>query len=236
MNEQTKQCSRCKEFKNLTTEFHKTKHNKCGYLAGCINCISKARKAKYIPKRIKNYKLDELGNLISKFCGKCKLWKLPEEFYLNKYDSNHGLQSACTPCKQTPTFKEHRNARNRTEKYRTYNRNKAIRYRANFPTNYTYQKTKARAKKFNIPFEIDMKYIESIWPIDNKCPILLKEFTHGRKCLQTNASVDRHDPKFGYIPGNISIISYKANTMKSNTSDFNIFKNLGDLLSKYHER
>lgn len=78
--------------------------------------------------------------------------------------------------------------------------------------NYIFKSTKHRAKKRNITFNIDVTDI--IIPI--YCPLLgikLKK-TLGRD--NTTPSIDRINPELGYIKGNIWIISWKANRIKSN--------------------
>jgi len=78
---------------------------------------------------------------------------------------------------------------------------------------------KHRAKVKGLPF--------SITPLDIKipdvCPMFGTKLELG-KCRvkgQTRAnaaSLDRVVPKLGYVTGNIRVISYRANTMKSNAS------------------
>jgi len=79
-----------------------------------------------------------------------------------------------------------------------------------------------RAKKKNVPFDIDAGCIRSIAP--SHCPILgmpLEWSTYrglGQRPLPNSPSLDRIDPSKGYIKGNVWIISYKANTIKSNAT------------------
>ena len=78
---------------------------------------------------------------------------------------------------------------------------------------------RTRAKKQNIPVDIDLDYLESIAP--NQCPIFKIEFSWGQgtqKEYQQGPSLDKIIPELGYVKGNVQIISYKANTMKSNAT------------------
>ena len=82
-----------------------------------------------------------------------------------------------------------------------------------------YKYAKQRAREFGFTFLITINDIAEAWPKDNKCPILGIELepNQGRGKAQPNSpSLDRLDPKKGYIKGNIAVISYKANLMKSN--------------------
>jgi len=74
---------------------------------------------------------------------------------------------------------------------------------------------KDRAKKYNIPFDLDIDYLLSIYkPV---CPYLDVELT-----LMNNKpgngysgiSIDKIIPELGYTKGNVQIISFKANVMK----------------------
>lgn len=76
--------------------------------------------------------------------------------------------------------------------------------------------TKARAKLKNIPFEITEDDIY----LPTHCPLLGTELDYamGKGYRPNQASLDRKIPHLGYVPGNVWIVSRKANTMKSNAS------------------
>lgn len=77
---------------------------------------------------------------------------------------------------------------------------------------------KKRAVKKNVPFEITAAYILSI--LTDKCPVFGTDFVYrGNKgILPTSPSLDRIDPKKGYVEGNIVVISSRANSIKSNAT------------------
>jgi hypothetical protein len=51
------------------------------------------------------------------------------------------------------------------------------------------------------------------------CPVLGIPLIVGRgHARDTSPSLDRIDPTKGYVPGNVAVISHKANTMKSNAT------------------
>jgi hypothetical protein len=80
--------------------------------------------------------------------------------------------------------------------------------------------SKFRAKKNNVEFTITKDDIN----IPLICPVLrqpiIKECIEGGKTgpKGNSPSIDRIDNSKGYIPGNIQIISNKANTMKSSAT------------------
>jgi len=87
---------------------------------------------------------------------------------------------------------------------------------------------KARAKQQNVPYDITEQDIIEIWPKDNKCPILGTEFKSGIKNKYVLPTLDKIIPKKGYVKGNIAVISFRANAIKSDIEDFEIFKRLYD--------
>lgn len=86
-----------------------------------------------------------------------------------------------------------------------------------------------RAKQKNMEF--------SITPDDVKmpefCPILgiRLESAFGGKALDNSPSLDRIDSNLGYVPGNVWIISFRANTIKNNATVEELQK-LVDVLCK----
>lgn len=76
---------------------------------------------------------------------------------------------------------------------------------------------RARAKKTGLAFDIT----ENDFDMVDHCPLLnIPLFIgEGRKSAKPNSpSMDRIDSTKGYVKGNVWIISYKANTMKSNST------------------
>ena len=92
---------------------------------------------------------------------------------------------------------------------------------------------KRRAKEKNIPFSLKK---EDIF-IPENCPILgiPLERAIGKKSASPNSpSLDRIIPEKGYVKGNIIVISYKANTMKSDATPEEMIK-LGEYAKKLLE-
>jgi hypothetical protein len=72
---------------------------------------------------------------------------------------------------------------------------------------------RSRAKKKGIEFNIELSDIPEI-PIT--CPLLGLPFTKRSEGLKdTSPSLDRIDPKKGYIKGNVWIVGYRANLIKN---------------------
>ena len=75
---------------------------------------------------------------------------------------------------------------------------------------------KSSAKKRNIPFDLLPSDIDHIG-IPITCPVLGIPLAFNRHKVEDNSiSFDRIDSSKGYIPGNIQVISWKANNIKSN--------------------
>ena len=84
-------------------------------------------------------------------------------------------------------------------------------------------RAKERAKKRNILFDIDKEYLKSIYPKNNRCPILNIDFQLGflneiKKNKDYAPSLDRIIPSKGYVKGNLVIVSFIANRVKNNVS------------------
>ncbi len=74
---------------------------------------------------------------------------------------------------------------------------------------------KARAKRRGLDFNIT---IDDIF-IPKYCPVLGIELKMGiGYAKEYSPSLDRIDPSKGYIKGNIVVVSYKVNTIKSNAT------------------
>lgn len=74
-------------------------------------------------------------------------------------------------------------------------------------------RAKTRARKVGRAATIT---VADLRPFPTHCPILGLELDYGGPPGGLNtASLDRIDNRVGYVPGNVAIISYKANTIKS---------------------
>ena len=82
---------------------------------------------------------------------------------------------------------------------------------------------KARAKNFNLDFDLDPEYLQSIFPKDGKCPALGISFRVGNryakgKQREKQISLDRIDSSKGYIKGNVQWVSLLANVIMTNAT------------------
>jgi len=81
--------------------------------------------------------------------------------------------------------------------------------------------SKIRAKKKDLPHNIKSKDMEKIWPKNNKCPVLGNNFDMGYKKGRSKnyaPSLDRIEPKKGYVKDNIIIVSDIVNRMKQDAT------------------
>jgi hypothetical protein len=130
-------------------------------------------------------------------CGRCKQDKPSGEFHKDPSKSS-GLTWACKGC---------RSARERARSARRYARQ---------PLAYNIvRQARARAAEGGFACTIT----ESDIVIPTTCPLLGIELRRGANVSRDYApSIDRIDPTLGYEPGNIWIISYRANRIKSDAS------------------
>lgn len=81
---------------------------------------------------------------------------------------------------------------------------------------------KLRARHKGLPFDIEPSDIK----IPEYCPVLgIKlECAKGRHPQPQSPSLDRIHPEFGYVRGNILVISHRANTLKRDATEEELTK------------
>lgn len=109
----------------------------------------------------------------------------------------------------------------------------------------------------SIPFTITVEDVEKVFPSDGKCPVLDVPFTvnsgpelvfewatpYGQAAAlplmtmrarrgpcDTSPTLDKIRPMKGYVPGNIAVISSRANRIKNNETDPAVFRKVADWL------
>ena len=88
-------------------------------------------------------------------------------------------------------------------------------YYLKYPEKYLFARAKWRAKKKGIPFDLKLGDIK----IPKVCPVFKKPFVYGiGKVNYSSMSLDRIENTKGYTKDNIIVVSFKANTMKSNAT------------------
>jgi len=149
----------------------------------------------------------ELNGLEHHHCGKCKTYKLPEEFYLNAR-SLTGRGSYCKPC-----MKEYSASEELIEwRKKRYYKN---------PSRTIWIEARNRAKNSGLPFNIDPEDCE----IPELCPVLgIKLINKGFGTRNDSTpTLDKIYPNKGYVKGNVKVISWKANRIKNNCSEPEVF-------------
>ena len=137
-----------------------------------------------------NFPINITNEIINnkKVCSCCKLSQLLTEFH-KKNKLINNYSSKCKSCRRA---------------YLAKNREKHI-----------FSQVKNRAKRKQIPFNLKVSDII----IPEYCPILgVKLDTNMSMNYKYSPSLDKINPKVGYIKGNVMIISMKANLMKNDAT------------------
>ena len=86
------------------------------------------------------------------------------------------------------------------------------------PERSLFNSAKGRAKHKNIPFSVTIADII----VPEKCPYLGTKLVRGKGRTDASPSLDRIDNAKGYIPGNVEVISHRANTLKRDGTAFEL--------------
>lgn len=144
-----------------------------------------------------------------KTCIKCKIEQPKTEFYVDRTNAA-GLYPQCKACNKAGS-----------REYRIANKDKVTamkdRWKEADPVRYILCAIKARCKRSGVEFRLTPSDIEMV----THCPILGLKLNYMSKQEKrglthaNTASIDRIDPTKGYIPGNVTVISWRANKLKS---------------------
>lgn len=91
-----------------------------------------------------------------------------------------------------------------------------------------YNNALRRSRRDKIPFDIDVEYLKSIKT--DRCPIFDMELSWGKigegykNMSESSPSLDKIKPEYGYIKGNVCIISNKANIIKHSVGYEELYK------------
>lgn len=112
--------------------------------------------------------------------------------------------------------------RNNRKKYLEKNRQYRSTKKGHMTTFLSQAKRRARSK--GIDFDLDTEYLLSIAP--DKCPVFGFKFVWGRKPGKRDfkgPSLDRIVQEQGYVKGNVAFISLKANMIKQNVTENELY-------------
>ena len=133
--------------------------------------------------------------------------------------------------KQTVTDKHNERYRSFYHNNKEYVKEKNIAWANENFEKYTFNRVKQRAKRQGTEFTIELEDLV----IPTHCPLLETPLICrlGEQLPAENiVSVDRIDPSKGYIKGNIQILSQKANRMKNNATDEELYLFCKNYLTK----
>ena len=79
--------------------------------------------------------------------------------------------------------------------------------------------SKRRARIKNLPFNLTSNYLESIYPKNSVCPILGYTMKVSNISLgKLSPTLDRIDPRLGYVKGNVEFVTNIANLMMTSAT------------------
>lgn len=159
-------------------------------------------------------------------CCICKEYKDKEHFYKSKTLSR-GYEYRCKECSRERTLEYHYTNRNeQLLKFKKRNDSLSLEERAEKAINHKvwYKNTiqqrllyRARERSKKLKLLCDLEISDIIIP--DVCPLLNVPFQMGNKYEKWYTySLDRIDNSKGYVKGNVHVITYLANTMKSKAS------------------
>jgi hypothetical protein len=142
-------------------------------------------------------------------CGTCKELKLIDELRAEKGGGKPYYRHMCKECYRKIRLKYYHQNKDKINK-------RVRKRRRENKEHYLWQSAKHRAGSDNIPFNIE----ESDIIIPEYCPVLgIKlEKGNGKGPSDNSPSLDRIIPERGYVKGNIVVTSWRANSLKSDST------------------
>lgn len=188
-----KRCVICGETKPLE-DMKKDKRYPDGRATRCKSCHN--RPINNVSR--KRFSIQEKESWPSgyRICLKCEVM-LPYLSFSKNSNKWNGIEDMCRTCRK-PISQQY------------YNK-----WLKNSPETRMFLSAKARAQRDNVPFTIAVSDII----IPDICPVLgiLLERNAGKN-KYTSPSLDRFIPELGYVPENITVISWRANWLKQNAT------------------
>lgn len=157
----------------------------------------------------------------TKICSKCGRELLLE--YFNKGNCSYGRRSFCRECEKEIQNTPERRARRRELELLRIQDPEHIKHRNEMdkkarlknPKHWLWVSAKFRAKKKNLEFTIT----EDDFDLPDICPLLeIPMHKNPERACGASYSLDRIDSSKGYIPGNVWVISKRANAIKSDAT------------------
>lgn len=201
-------CSSCKEEKD-ESQFVKSSRYRSGFVSQCKVCQYEAHK-RWKAKRRENFE-DRLRSDGQKRCNRCEETKPRTEFHVDSTKPD-GRKNVCRDC--ATGWQHSRYLGPEHEDLRERHKQNAAKQRRENPVSYLLSGARQRAKKKGIEFSITHEDIT----IPEVCPVLGIELRPTRERYagfrDNSPSLDRIDNSKGYVPGNVMVISMRANSIK----------------------
>ena len=180
-----------------------------------ISCEARVNETKKCPKCGQTKQLPEFGkNQKTKdrrggYCKECAKQSARE---WRERNPEYAAEKARKYREDNPEWiKSYRSTYNREN--REYFRVKNKEYMWKNPERYLWYDAKSRAKEAGLPFDLELSDIV----IPAVCPVLGIPLAKSEGYKSAGSpSVDRLIPELGYVKGNISVISFRANWIKNN--------------------
>lgn len=94
---------------------------------------------------------------------------------------------------------------------------------------------KRRSRVKGIPFNLTSNYLETIFPKNFRCPILGYKMRVANKTLgRLSPTLDRINPRLGYVKGNVEFVANIANMMMTSATGRDIKKFVKWASKKYN--
>lgn len=152
-------------------------------------------------------------------CKTCLIEKPVAEFWKQRAKKT-GIQAECKECMRTRNNRWY--AKNKSPELAERNRDATNKKRRTHPKRSWFVSLKARAKQTGKAFDLTPDDV----PVPLFCPVLGmslriglgRGWGHGLSLRDATPSVDRIDNKSGYVRGNVVVVSYRANRIKSDAT------------------
>lgn len=192
-----KTCTTCNSEKPLF-EFNKAPRNKDGYQYECRSCRNEGKRRKR-----RELKANPAMPPAAKVCPRCNLEK-PGTAFARDLGAHSGIGGWCKACQNAKRLHDRKSD--------------PVRYKMRTMLNCA----RGRAKAEHLPFNLTLDWLMETFGAATHCPVLGHELNWtGTSIGPTpwSPSLDEVVLGKGYVKGNVTLMSHKANAMKSNATD-----------------